>query len=87
MSIHDFPAYTLADLPTSRLSGEEFKTVRKSDSVERALTIMVAEGISQVPVLKDDRTVAGVVTWRSLACNANQNGLSEQSGLGKRCAC
>lgn len=74
MSIHDFPAYTLADLPTSRLSGEEFKTVRKSDSVERALTIMVVEGISQVPVLKDDRTVAGVVTWRSLACHGNHSG-------------
>ena len=74
MSIHDFPAYTLADLPTSRLRGEEFRTVRKSDSVKRALTIMVVEGISQVPVLKDKRTVAGVVTWRSLACHGNRSG-------------
>ena len=71
MSIHDFPAYTLADLPTSRLREDEFRTVRKSDSVERALTIMVADEISQVPVLKDKRTVAGVVTWRSIACHGN----------------
>ncbi|MCY4632814.1 MAG: CBS domain-containing protein [bacterium] len=74
MSIRDFPAYTLADLPTSRLRGEEFRTVRKSDSVKRALTIMVVEGISQVPVLKDMHTVAGVVTWRSLACHGNRSG-------------
>ena len=74
MIIDDFSAYTLADLPTSRLPGEEFRTVRKSDSVKLALTIMVLEGISQVPVLKDERTVAGVVTWRSIACHGNHSG-------------
>ena len=73
MSIHDLPAYTLADLPTSRLRGEEFRTVRKSDSVKRALTFMVVEELSQVPVLEDERTVAGVVTWRSLACHGNRS--------------
>ena len=73
MSNDNFSAYTLADLPTSRLPGEEFRTVRKSDSVERALTIMVLDGISQVPVLKDERTVAGVVTWRSIACHGHRS--------------
>jgi len=73
MGNDNFSAYTLADLPTSRLPGEEFKTVWKSDSVERALTIMVLDGISQVPVLKDERTVAGVVTWRSIACHGHRS--------------
>ena len=74
MSIDDFSAYTLAEFPTSKLPEEEFRTVRKSDSVERALTLMVLEGISQVPVLKDERTVVGVVTWRSIACHGDRSG-------------
>lgn len=86
MSIHEFPAYTLADLPTSRLSGEEFRTVQENDPVELALTIMVVDGISQVPVLKDERTVAGVVTWRSLACYGNSPGTNPGDPSSRRTA-
>lgn len=68
MSTEGMPEFTLADLPTADL-GDHLQTVQRNDPAARALTIMIANGFSQVPVRSGSKRVVGVVTWRSLACH------------------
>ncbi len=68
MSAEGMPGFNLVDLPTADL-GDNLKTVQRDDSAALALTIMIADDFSQVPVLSGKRKVIGAVTWRSLACH------------------
>ena len=61
------PVFTLADLPTADI-GSRLKTVQRDDLASLARTIMSDENFSQLPVTARESTIAGVVTWRSLAC-------------------
>jgi len=40
--------------------------VTRDDTVERAVTLMLANDFSQLPVMTGDRNVDGVISWRSL---------------------
>ena len=41
-------------------------SVRPNHSVEEAVTLMLANGISQLPVMQSERDVKGVITWESI---------------------
>src|ERR1700690_3762314 len=41
--------------------------VNPEDSVQRAITLMMAHGYSQLPVMTSEREVKGVVSWESVA--------------------
>ena len=72
MSTEGMPGFNLVDLPTAD-RGDKLKTVQRDDSAARALTIMIADEFSQVPIVSGKREVVGVVTWRSLACQNVQD--------------
>ena len=42
-------------------------SVRPDNAISRATTIMTAQNYSQLPVVTGNRTVKGVVTWKSIA--------------------
>lgn len=41
--------------------------VGPDDSLQRAITLMMANGYSQLPVMTSDREVKGIITWESVA--------------------
>jgi CBS domain-containing protein len=42
-------------------------SVGPDDSVQRAITLMMSNGYSQLPVMTSDREVKGIITWESVA--------------------
>ena len=58
MSTEGMPGFNLVDLPTAD-RGDKLKTVQRDDSAARALTIMIADEFSQVPIVSGKRGSRG----------------------------
>lgn len=58
------PAYTIGKLEAA---GKGVVSVAPDDGISVAITRMMGNGYSQVPVMANERDVRGVVTWESIA--------------------
>jgi len=48
-------------------------SVRANDSLEAAVTLMMLHNISHVPVMQSERSVDGMITWRSIGSRKAAN--------------
>jgi predicted transcriptional regulator len=67
-----FPTHETFTDPTLRIgklrsANVALKWVRPNQSIEEAVTLMMMHGLSQLPVMSGERTVKGIITWRSIA--------------------
>jgi len=58
------PAYRIGQLPSAH---KEVKFVRPDDSLSAVITLMMLHDFSQIPVMSNEHTVSGMVTWSSIA--------------------
>lgn len=59
----DDPTFRIGNLPAAN---KKLVTVNQSDSLTKALTLMLQHDFSQLPVMQGEREVKGVVTWKSI---------------------
>jgi len=59
----DIIGYQISRLPSAQRAP---LSVSPDDTVEHAVTIMLANDFSQLPVMTNDRHVKGVISWKSL---------------------
>lgn len=62
-SIADDPTYRIGSLPAAN---KKLVTVNRSDSLVKAVTLMLQYDFAQLPVMQGERKVEGVVTWRAI---------------------
>jgi predicted transcriptional regulator len=59
------PIFRIGSLPAAN---QRLVAVNRDDSIATAITLMLENQFSQLPVMQGEREVKGVVTWRSIAC-------------------
>ena len=59
------PIFRIGSLPAAN---QRLVAVNRSDLIATAITLMLENQFSQLPVMQGEREVKGVVTWRSIAC-------------------
>ncbi len=69
----DDPTFRIGRLPAAN---KKLVVVNQNDSLERAVTLLLQNDFSQLPVMQGEREVKGVVTWKSIG---------SKLALGARC--
>lgn len=59
----DDPTFRIGSLPAAN---RKLVVVNQTDSVSKAITLMLQYDLSQLPVMQGEREVKGVVTWKSI---------------------
>lgn len=68
------PAHQLSRLEAANKAPTE---VSPNDSVEHAVTLMLTNDFSQLPVMTSDREVKGVISWKAIASRLHLGGACE----------
>ncbi|MCZ2155475.1 MAG: CBS domain-containing protein [Bryobacterales bacterium] len=73
----DDPTYRIGGLP---VANKNLVTVNENDSICTAITLMLRHDFSQLPVMRGEREVKGIVTWKSIACKYSLDRARESVG-------
>lgn len=65
-----------SDLNNSEQSGLELITVSKEDSLDQAISLMILNNYSQLPILSSKRDAFGIISWKTIG---------KALALGKKC--
>lgn len=68
------PTYRVGRL---RAANELPAFLKPTDPITKATALMLAKGIAHLPVLKDERTALGIITWKDVAIGCVMKGQSE----------
>lgn len=62
------PTYRVGNLRTADLAsvGESLVSIKPTATIQQAVTLMESYAYSQLPVMRNTRTLEGVVTWRTI---------------------
>lgn len=58
------PTFRIGSLPAAN---KELTTVGQDDELKRAITMMLLRDYSQLPIMHGERTVKGMISWKSIA--------------------
>jgi CBS domain-containing protein len=64
------PAYRIGNLPAAN---KPLVSVNRDDSIDKAMTLMLQNDFSILPVLQGPRIVKGVISWKSIASKTRAN--------------